>query len=167
VRGAVCAVSLFGALACVREHTLFEDEASQGGVSGTNDMAGASGGGSVGMLAAGSGAAGDTRPPKVLPWVKETCLAALSAGTMGDPCSGAFTCSATADCCQVNVICKGDMLTVQNACDKCVVPCSVDSDCSTRKLCEASQCVDCPVGPCPPNSKMVVRNACPVCVPPA
>ena len=155
--------------ACVREHTLFETDPSATGPSGeAGDNGGTTSPGGNGTSAGGGTEpenGGATNATTGAPWVKATCVAALSAGKIGDACSGAFSCSATFDCCQVGVTCKAEQLYVQNACDQCATSCTVDADCAAGQLCEAYQCVVCPSDPCPDSWNTVDRNGCAVCVP--
>ncbi|HKO49443.1 MAG TPA: hypothetical protein VJV79_17060, partial [Polyangiaceae bacterium] len=101
------------------------------------------------------------------PWTESSCEDALSAGKTGDPCVGNFKCSVTIDCCSILAYCEGSALTAQSNCTLCPVKCSADSDCGAKELCENYQCRSCPTQPCPETWSAVLRNGCPVCVPPS
>ena len=78
-------------------------------------------------------------------------MPALSAGKTGDPCVDDFHCSATTECCQIAVYCKGNVLTLQENCNLCPATCNTDSECSQGLVCENSQCIACPNGSVPDN----------------
>jgi len=172
---------------CVREHTLFDSGA--GGQAGQpNGAAGevkvadagsppnlgqagrtesAAGSPAAGMagIAGARGEAGTAGTPSAA-WTESTCEAALGQGKTGDPCLEVFKCTTTADCCETIASCDGSALNILNNCALCPTKCSADSDCGAKSLCENYQCRSCPSDPCPDTWATVLRNNCPVCVPP-
>jgi hypothetical protein len=149
----------WGALtACVRERTLFDQSAADGGDAGATSSG--LGSGKAGIGGKGPGAPG-------VPWDATSCVAALSQGKLGDACIGAFKCSASSSCCQSAALCEGGQLSLKSSCDECVASCTGDADCGLGRVCEAYECRDCRSGACPPSWLSVTRNGCPVCVPPS
>jgi len=191
---AVCAYWLLLPInGCVRERTLFEAAAggqsgqagiaglAQSGIGGTagssagiggiagssagiGGIAGASAGGTSGAAGA-SGDGGNGGAPS-LPWTQSSCMDSLYMGKTGDPCLEVFKCNESVECCSYVAYCDGKVLDVQRNCPVCPKKCSADSDCGAKELCENYQCRTCPTDPCPDTWSPVLRNGCPVCVPP-
>jgi len=179
---------LFSLAGCVRERILFEaadaggsgevgaaGTAGLGGSEGTSGAGGSFGGataaGTSGVASAGvagaTGGDGGNAGALAPPWTESSCVGALAAGKNGDPCLEIFKCATSVDCCEILAYCDGKVLNLQTNCTLCPVKCSADSDCSTKELCENYQCRSCPTNPCPEAWRLVLRNDCPVCVPPS
>ena len=133
--------------------------------SGGNGGSGGTGGSGGKVPTAEAGGQDSAAADANAPWVKAELRPALSAGKTGDPCVDDFRCSATTECCQIAVYCKGNVLTVQENCNLCPATCSTDSECSEGQLCENNQCIACPTDPCPTTWSPLLRNGCKVCVP--
>lgn len=149
-----------GLTGCIDQEEILSATAT-GGTPGTA--------GDRGLTAGASGegedeASGGGPLPSTLSWSESNCYEALARGTDGDACAGAFSCDGVSrDCCQWSAACLSGSLSVTETCAAC--GCQADDDCPFGLLCEAGQCVDCPLATtCPFPFAPTLRNGCAVCV---